>query len=108
MKRFLAVLPAMLLRTGMARADAPGDSGYGYFGHPMMSDGGYGFGFMGVGMMVAFWGILIVLGYFALRWLIDRGQQANRPDALDILKERLARGEIDPGEYEARRKVLQG
>ncbi len=26
--------------------------------------------------------------------------------ALDILKERLARGEIEPAEYEERRKVL--
>lgn len=105
MTRILAALPA-LFTPALAWADGPGSIGGGYYGGPMM--GGYGFGFMGVGVMVLFWGLLIGLGYLALRWLIERGATTRRPDALDILKERLARGEIDPAEYEARRKVLEG
>ncbi len=37
---------------------------------------------------------------------MERNQKSRRPDALDILRERLARGEIDAEEYEARRKAL--
>lgn len=103
MKRILAALPATLA-PAISWADGPGSYG-GYYGHPMMWDG---FGFMGVGFMVIFWGVLIALGVVAVRWLLERSPSARKPDALDILKERLARGEIDPAEYEARRKVLEG
>ncbi|HFA60287.1 MAG TPA: SHOCT domain-containing protein, partial [Rhodospirillales bacterium] len=34
------------------------------------------------------------------------GAGSARPDPLDILKERLARGEITPEEYEERKRVL--
>lgn len=108
MKRLIVTLPALLALTPAAWADGPSAYGGGSWGYPMMGGGSFGFGFMGVGMMVIFWGVLIFLGYAALRWLIERNPGARRPDALDILKERLARGEIDPAEYEARRKVLEG
>jgi putative membrane protein len=60
--------------------------------------------------MVAFWG--------ALAWIIvalvrnHRGpaphdQASSPPDALHILDERFAKGEIDESEYRDRRKVLQ-
>ena len=103
MKWLVATLPAL---PGAAWADSPGS--YGYAGHPMMWDGGYGAGFMGVGMMVIFWAVLIGLGYVAVRWLMERGEAGRKPDALAILKERLARGEIEPEDYEARRKLLEG
>ncbi|MDE3027113.1 MAG: SHOCT domain-containing protein [Paracoccaceae bacterium] len=74
----------------------------------MMWGGGYGFGFMGVGMMVVVWGIVIALAFFAVRWLMDRNQGGRTSNAMGILKERLARGEIDSAEYEARRKILEG
>lgn len=92
------------LAAGAAWADAPGGYG-GYYGHPMMW--GEGYGFFGVGMMVIFWGVLIVLAVLAVRWLIERGPGQSRSNALDILKERLAKGEIDPEEYQARRKALE-
>ncbi|SFO86819.1 SHOCT domain-containing protein [Tranquillimonas alkanivorans] len=71
---------------------------------------GWGFGLMGFGMMILFWGGLAVLIVLAIRWLGDGGGQplGRKPSPLDTLKERLARGEIDVEDYEARRKILEG
>jgi len=74
-----------------------------YYGH--MWGGSYGF--LGAGMMVLFWGAIVFLVVVAVRWLSDGKPTKSSASALDILKERLARGEIDPEEYEARRKVLE-
>jgi putative membrane protein len=69
---------------------------------------GWGMG-LGFGMMILFWGALIVGAVFLIRWLGDQGQMRPRKsDALETLKQRLARGEIDIEDYEARRKVLEG
>jgi len=106
MMKFLTVLPAPLLTAGMAFADPPDGYGGGYYGHPMMWGDGYGF--FGVGMMLIFWGVIIFLAVLAVRWFMDHGVAQKKTPALDILKERLARGEIDPEEYEARRKALEG
>ena len=58
------------------------------------------------------WWILIVLGIVLLaRWLLSgspkRGGQASAGRALDILKERYARGEIDKQEYEQKKRDLE-
>ena len=104
----LSVYTALLaMAAGAALAEPSGGYAGGYYGHPMMWD--EGFGFFGVGMMVIFWGIIIFLVVLALRWLSERGtgQKNGTSSALDILKERLAKGEIDPEEYQARRKALE-
>jgi putative membrane protein len=96
---FLATLAAGF-PAGPLHAD-PG--GNGYYGH--MSGWGMGLGF---GMMVLFWGALIVGAVFLVRWLSEQGHGGGRKsDALETLKQRLARGEIDIDDYEARRKVLE-
>ncbi len=75
---------------------------------------GTGWGWMiGMGlMMVAFWGGLILLAFWLLRSSMrpeDRrrtdGEDHDRPsrNALDILKERYARGEISRDEFEQMR-----
>ncbi len=100
---FLPALPAV--------ADPQGSWGYGY-GHPMM--GGYGWFFGPLFMILLL--VLIVGGVvLALRWLGIGGPGGGaapgpdaRPDPLDILKERLARGEIGPEEYEERKRLLSG
>ena len=77
----------------------------GYNGH-MWGDN-YGWSMMGHGTMFVFWILVIVLIVLAVRWAMDRDdRRGNGSNALDILKERLARGEIEPAEYEERRKVL--
>ncbi len=70
----------------------------------------YGFGamsFLGPLMMLLFWGGLIVLAVWAIRGFSTR-QVAGSDSALDVLKRRLAAGEISQEEYEQARKVLQG
>ncbi|HEX9858949.1 MAG TPA: SHOCT domain-containing protein [Paracoccaceae bacterium] len=92
---------------GQAFAQVGGPDGR-YYGH-MWGDGyGMGFGIFGAGMMILVWGIIIFFLVVAARWAMDYGRTGKSSTALDILKERLAKGEIDPAEYEARRKALEG
>ncbi|OYX41975.1 MAG: hypothetical protein B7Z02_13930 [Rhodobacterales bacterium 32-67-9] len=73
-----------------------------------MWGGGYGMGYglFGGLMMVLFWVILIALVVIAVRWWTDQGS-GKRSSAIDILQERLARGEIDAKEYAERKKALE-
>jgi len=70
--------------------------------------GGWGIG-MGLGMLL-FWVIVIALGVWLFRWLADesrgRGVGERRDSALEILRERYARGEISREEFEGRKKDL--
>lgn len=83
-------------------ASAAGTGSGTYYGY-MMDGSGIGYGIMGAGMMILFWGaviLAIVLGWRAWK---ERGQGST---ALELLKERFARGEIDDIEFEAKRKLL--
>ncbi|SDY06730.1 SHOCT domain-containing protein [Citreimonas salinaria] len=86
---------------GPAFADPIG-GGY-YQGHM----NGWGMGLIGFGMMILFWGGLAALIVLAIRWIGDQNNGPARRNAMDVLKERLARGEIDPEEFELRRKYLE-
>lgn len=85
----------------------------GFPDRPYMWDDGWGWGHMifGSAMMVAFWGVIILLIVLAVRWLgsAGHGVPPSGPvgkTAVDILKERFARGEIDKAEFEERRRAL--
>jgi len=69
---------------------------------------GHMFGFGG-GFMWIFWILLIVAIVWAVRAAGGSGNHppVTRKSALDILKERYARGEIDQQEFEQKRKDLQ-
>jgi len=57
-------------------------------------------------MMLVLWGVVIAGIVLSIRWLARQGRE-ERPDrALDILRERYARGEINKEEFEARRRDL--
>lgn len=61
--------------------------------------------------MLLFWAGLILLVVWAVRAVSGEGRGANgagRSNALRILEERFARGEIDRDEFEERRSVLAG
>jgi putative membrane protein len=58
-------------------------------------------------MMLVFWGVVIAAIVIGLRWLVSQGRQQQPDRALDILRERYARGELSKEEFEARRQDLR-
>lgn len=58
-------------------------------------------------MMAAFWLVVIALVIWAVRSTTGSPPR-DENQALRILDERFARGEIDQDEYEERRRVLEG
>ena len=56
------------------------------------------------GMMVLFWGGVILLGIWAVRGL--SGQRRTGDAAIEVLRKRLAAGEISPEDFEKTRKAL--
>jgi putative membrane protein len=65
-------------------------------------------------LAILFWGGLLALILLGIRWLLRQSANDRRdlppPDdsALEILRQRYARGEIDATEYEERRRTLGG
>ena len=74
----------------------------------MMWGLGYGgWSWMGPVFMLAFWALLIAGGVLLVRYLVRQGRSGDRQEsALEILKRRYAKGEIEKDEFEARRKDL--
>jgi putative membrane protein len=72
-------------------------------------NGGWGMGFGGP-FMILFW-ILVIVGVVVLvKWLLDQsstGKGSHDKSALEILRERYARGEINREEYEQKRRDLE-
>ena len=69
--------------------------------------------FFGHGLALVFvflvYGALIVVAVWLVLWAIRIAPRRVRPDnALQILNERFARGEIDQQEYETRKAALLG
>ncbi len=73
--------------------------------HPMWWMWGAG-GLVMMLMMLAFWGVLIAGFILAIRWLTHQGQSPPADPAVQILRERYARGEISREEFEARKRDL--
>lgn len=73
--------------------------------HPMMWTWG-AWGILMMLMMVAFWGLIIAGIVLGVRWLTRHagGQPTDR--ALEILRERYARGDITREAFDARRRDL--
>jgi putative membrane protein len=75
--------------------------------HPMMFMWGAG-GLVMMLMMLVFWGLVIAGLVLGVRWLASQGRGAGgRDEALEILRQRYARGEIDKQEFETRKRDLQ-
>lgn len=76
------------------------------------NDGGWGVGMMG--LMVLFW-VLAILGVLLVVRMLGRdrmgfigpGQGPPAESALDVLKKRYARGEIDREEYDQKKHDLE-
>lgn len=74
--------------------------------HPIMVMWGAG-GLVMILMMLVFWGLVIAGLVLGLRWLAGQGHPPRRDEALEILRQRYARGEIDKQEFDTRRHDLQ-
>jgi putative membrane protein len=73
--------------------------------HPMM----FMWGAWGIGMflmMLLFWGLVIAGLVVGIRALLNVGRGEPGDRALEILRERYARGDIDKQEFEARKRDL--
>lgn len=81
-----------------------------HMGRWMMSD--WGMGWFGMIFMIVFWALIIGGVILLIKWLIQGsaggGRFASKPGskAMDILKERYARGEISRNEFESMKKDL--
>ena len=73
--------------------------------HPMWW-WGWGIGMMA--MMFLFWVLFIVGLVVGIRWLLGKGKGEKQDSAIEILRQRYARGEINKDEFEARKKDLGG
>ena len=71
----------------------------------------WGMGWSGPITIVIFWIALIAAIFFLIRWLVRSSRESSplktEDSALDILKKRYARGEIDKEEYEEKKKDLR-
>jgi putative membrane protein len=85
--------------------------GYEWGMGPGMMGGGYGIGWFGPIIMIAFWIAVIVGIVFLIRWLVLSTQAtghkaASEDSAFEILKRRYARGEIGKEEFEEKKRDL--
>lgn len=83
-----------------------------HMGRWMMGD--WGMGWMGMVFMLLFWGVIIAGIVFFIKWLVqnkgrmDHSSSSTGNQALEILKKRFARGEINRDEFESMKKdILQ-
>ena len=83
---------------------------YGWGMGPGMMGWGIG-GWFGPLFMLIFWVLIIVLIILLIRWLLSSSHTTSQStvkevSALEILKKRYARGEINKDEFEAKKKDL--
>lgn len=94
--------PMSVFAATTALAD-PGSEWTNGYGH-MMSGAGYGL--LGGLMMLAFWGGAIALVVVAVRLFSAQQEGQTKPKALEILRERFAKGELDEDEFNRRKAAL--
>ncbi len=75
---------------------------------------GFGLGMGGFGLiwMLLFWGVLILLAIWLVSLLFPAVKESDPPDhapdsAVEILKERYARGELTGAEYQQMLETIQ-
>ena len=105
---FLLPLLTVLYPLDQALAQQQSNSGW-RMGPGMM--GNWGMGGFGMVFMMVFWILVIVGIVFLVKWLIQasssgKAAQQTGQRAVEILKERYARGEIDKAEFESMKRDI--
>ena len=77
---------------------------WGWGMHPMWWMGGP-WGIVMMFMMFLFWILVIVGIVLAVRWLVREDKERRSDSALEILRQRYARGEINKEESKPRKKI---
>lgn len=83
-----------------------------HMGRWMMGD--WGMGWFGMIFMLLFWALIIAGIVFLIRWLVQNtGSRSSSgvgtgSQAMEILKERFAKGEITRDEFESMKKEILG
>jgi len=76
----------------------------------MMQDWGMSWGWGGMVFQLLFWLVIIFLIVWGVKQIAGRSQNSNqltrKDNALEILRERYAKGEIDKEEFEAKKRDL--
>ena len=101
----LIALTAALIPSPAMAQERPWEWGWGM--HPGWWMWGAG-GLVMMFMMLVFWGLVVTGIVLGIRWLARQGREERTDRALDILRERYARGEINKEEFDARRRDLGG
>lgn len=102
MQRLVSAAVGGATGAAMPIAVAAQERGYGWGMHPMW--GVWGAGMML--MMLVFWGVVIVAIVLGIRWFGSQGRPRSSDTALEILRQRYARGEIDKQEFEVKKRDL--
>lgn len=66
----------------------------------------WGIGMMA--MMFLFWVLFIIGLIVGIRWLLGKGKEQKQDSAIEILRQRYARGEINKEEFESKKRDLGG
>ena len=103
--KLLTIFLFSLFSFGSAFANWP-DQGAMYGNYHMM---GSGMGWM----MFVFWGLVLWILILVIRWVVNLSGDKNnssqtQKSAMEILKERFAKGEINITEFESKREVIKG
>jgi putative membrane protein len=75
---------------------------WGWGMHPMW----WGWGFGMILMMIVFWGLVIAGLVILIRWVVTQSKEGRGDSAIEILRQRYARGEITKEQFDTMKRDL--